>query len=290
MTSRTDRSVRLSDGRNLGFAEFGDPQGKPVFLFHGQPGNRLFRHPYESISVSLGIRVITVDRPGYGLSDFQPGRKMLDWAQDIAGLADCLGIERFAVAGFSGGGPYAAACACETPERITATALVSCSPPMHDPEINREIPAALRLNYSLANHAPALLKLLFHLYWSYSRRNPEAFIDAALKQSSLPDRELLSDPGMHAMLLDVWKENIRIDSRGYVQDAVILMKDWGFSLRDIPTEVFLWQGEADLNVPARWAKYIFSQIPHCRPAFVPGQGHFLLFSHWKEIFQTLVHS
>lgn len=290
MTSRTDRSVRLSDGRNLGFAEFGDPQGKPVFLFHGQPGNRLFRHPDDSISVFLEVRLITVDRPGYGLSDFQPGRKILDWAQDVAELADCLGMDRFAVAGFSGGGPYAAACACKIPHRITKTALVSSSPPMHVPEINWEIPSALRINYSLANHAPSLLKLLFKMYWSYSRRNPEAFIDAALKHSSLPDRELLSDPGMHAMLLDVWKENIRVDSRGYVRDAEILMKDWGFSLREVQTEVFLWQGEADQNTPRRWAQYMASEIPHCKPAFFTSEGHFLLFSHWGEILQTLVAS
>lgn len=282
--------MHLSDGRRLGFAEFGDLQGKPIFLFHGQPGNRLFHHPDDSIAASLGIRLITVDRPGYGLSDFQPNRKMLDWAQDIAELADCLGIDSFAVAGFSGGGPYAAACACKIPHRITKIALVSSSPPMHVPEINREIPVALRLNYFLTNHAPSLLKLLFNLYWSYSRRNPEAFINAALKQSSLPDREFLSDPGMHAMLLDVWKENIRVDSQGYVHDAEILMKNWGFSLREIQTEVFFWQGESDQNTPRQWAQYMANEIPHCKPAFFTGEGHFLLFSHWREILQSLVTS
>ena len=105
------KHILLPDGRRLAYAEFGIPDGKPVFYFHGSNGSRLERHPDESIAASLGIRIITIDRPGHGLSDYQPRRKLLDWPGDVEALADSLGIGRFAVAGFSSGGPHLLACA-----------------------------------------------------------------------------------------------------------------------------------------------------------------------------------
>jgi pimeloyl-ACP methyl ester carboxylesterase len=107
----TNNVFRLRDGRALGYAEYGDPGGTPVFFFHGSPGSRLQRHPDASIASELGTRIITIDRPGYGLSDFQPERTLLDWPADVAQLADALHIERFAAIGLSGGGPYLLACA-----------------------------------------------------------------------------------------------------------------------------------------------------------------------------------
>src|SRR5437868_4337089 len=117
-TTTIDTVFRLRDGRALGYAEYGDPGGTPVFFFHGSPGSRLQRHPDPSITSSFGARIITVDRPGYGRSDFQPGRRLLDWPADAAQLADALSIERFAAIGLSGGGPYLLACAYAMPERL----------------------------------------------------------------------------------------------------------------------------------------------------------------------------
>ena len=85
--STTGKRIRLRDGRSLGYAEYGDPAGKPVVFFQGTPSSRLFHHPDESIAVSLGARIITMDRPGFGLSDFQLGRTLLDWPDDVVELA-----------------------------------------------------------------------------------------------------------------------------------------------------------------------------------------------------------
>ncbi len=101
----TGKTLTLRDGRTLGYAEYGDPRGTPVFLCHGTPGSRLDRHPDETIATSLGVRLIVPDRPGYGLSSFQTGRSLLDWPADLDQLADSLGIGRFAVVGVSGGDP-----------------------------------------------------------------------------------------------------------------------------------------------------------------------------------------
>lgn len=287
MTNRTDQTIILSDGRKLGFAEYGDMKGSPIFFFHGQPGNRLFCHPDNSILLSLGVRLITIDRPGYGLSDYQPDRRLLDWTQDVVELADSLGFDRFPVLGFSGGGPYAAACAYKIPQWVTKAGLVDSAPPMIVPEINRKMPAPLRINYLLALHAPTILKLIFKVFWRYSRQRPEAFINLGLRQSPPVDREILSNPEIYAAMIKVWQENIRVDSQGYVQDIDILMKDWGFDLRDIETDVYLWQGEADVNIPSAWARYLSREISNCKSTFYANEGHFVLITHWKEIMQVL---
>lgn len=96
-----DLKIQLPDGRNLGYAEYGSPSGKPLLFFHGQPGNRLFRHPKDEIAENLGVRIIRIDCPGYGNSDFQPSRKIIDWPDDIVFFCDRLGINKFAVLGFS---------------------------------------------------------------------------------------------------------------------------------------------------------------------------------------------
>src|SRR6476661_2822678 len=146
---RPGRIIRLPDGRALGFAEWGDPAGRPVFLFHGTPGSRLSRHPDESQARAQGVRLITVDRPGYGLSDPLPRRRLLDWPADVAALAAALRLERFALVGVSGGGPHALACAYACPDRVTAVALIGGAGPMDDPVALRQMMwvnrAALRL-------------------------------------------------------------------------------------------------------------------------------------------------
>jgi pimeloyl-ACP methyl ester carboxylesterase len=106
-----DYRIQLPDGRLLGYAESGAPAGRAVLYFHGHPGARLEAGFLADPATRANVRLIGVDRPGMGLSTYQPGRRLLDWPADIAALADALAIERFAVVGLSGGGPYALACA-----------------------------------------------------------------------------------------------------------------------------------------------------------------------------------
>ena len=115
MTDRTNQAITLNDGRQLAYAEFGDPDGKPVIYNHGYNGSRLEGYMIESAIDTTGIRLIVPDRPGIGNSTYQNGRTLLDWPDDVITLANALDIETFAMLGVSGGGPYTAALCISNP-------------------------------------------------------------------------------------------------------------------------------------------------------------------------------
>jgi len=124
-----EHRIQLRDGRWLGYTESGDPAGAPVLFFHGFGTTRVICPPDNSAR-QLGVRMIAVDRPGLGLSTPRPGRGLLDWPPDVSEFADALGIERFAIVGWSGGGPYALACGRFLADRVTSIALVSGAAPL----------------------------------------------------------------------------------------------------------------------------------------------------------------
>lgn len=150
LTAQCEQRVRLPDGRWLGYAEHGDPTGRPVLVFRGAPASRLSYWPDPAIAASLAVRLISPDRPGYGLSTFQPGRAMLDWPGDVTAFAAALGLERFAVLGVSGGAPYALACAYKIPQRLMGVAVVSGMGPLDNPALARTFPLARRLAFPVA--------------------------------------------------------------------------------------------------------------------------------------------
>jgi pimeloyl-ACP methyl ester carboxylesterase len=285
--SRLHQHLTLTDGRRLGFAEYGDPSGRPVLFFPGTPSGRLFHHPDDSIAASLGARVIVVDRPGFGLSDFQPRRTLLNWPSDVTALADVLGIGRFAVAGISGGAPYVAACAPKIPQRLTAACIVSGMGPLDRPGATAGLPSVRRLSATAAKHAPWLVRPLLWLV-SNPRRNAGRFYEQITAQSAKADRAILARPEVRAMLIENWADATRCGVRGYAQEAVLLCRPWGFRLGDLTMQVQLWQGSADAVTPLSMGRCVAQAIPDCRATFLPDEGHFLLFDHWTEILASMV--
>ena len=139
----TDRTIRLRDGRRLGYAEWGDRGGWPLLYFHGWPGSRLEARLGDEAARTKGVRLIAVDRPGMGLSDYEPGRTLVDWPDDVLELAAALALERFAVLGISGGGPYAAVCAWKLAGQLKRAGIVSCLAP---PDVSGVIAGMSRRN------------------------------------------------------------------------------------------------------------------------------------------------
>jgi pimeloyl-ACP methyl ester carboxylesterase len=278
--------VQLPDGRALGYAEYGDLTGRPVLFFPGAPSSRLL-HPPEEPTRALGVRLIAVERPGFGLSDFKPGRTLLDWPDDVVAFADVLGLDRFPVVGISAGGPYAAACAFKIPQRVATAALISAVGPMDLPGAIEEMPRVRRLGAKVARNAPWLLRPLLW-FVSNPHRNPAKFYERMLSGNSEDDRALLTRPEMRSMLMSNYLEATRAGMRGFARESIIVSNNWGFRPQDITIPVYLWHGEDDHNVSLSAARHMVEAIPRCRATFVPGEGHWLMLKYWDRILSELL--
>ena len=284
----TPCQIRLRDGRILSYAEFGLPSGRPVFFFTGLPGSRLLRHPDDSIANKCNARLIAPDRPGMGFSDFQPGRRLLDWPADIVDLADALKIDRFAVAGFSGGGPYVAACAFKIPHRLIASGLVSGVGPLEAPDALEGMLSSNRMGYWAGQRTPWFLwRLIFHLYYRDISRHPEKLAQIS-KGEPESDRAIFAQPGVRDVFIQNFAEAFRQGTQGAALDGWLLSRPWGFRLEEITMPVYLWQGEADVVVTPAMGRYMVSKIPNCHARFLPGEGHLIIFKFWKEILEDLL--
>jgi len=288
--NRIGQTLSLRDGRRLGYAEYGKPDGEPGFYFHGHPGSRLEAQFADKAAVDAGVRIIAPDRPGYGLSDFQPHRTILDWPRDIEEAADLLGLDRFTVLGASGGGPYALACAHEIPERITRAGVVSGVGPYDAPGATQGMRWQNRIGFQLGARFPALARLIMWSMERQVRRRPERTLDAIAQAMSSVDAEVVRRPGVREVLAADIAEAFRQGSRGAALDVVLLGRPWGFRLDGIKPVVLLWQGEADVLVPPAMGRHLAAQIPNCHATFFPGEGHLLVVDHMSEIVRAFAPS
>lgn len=285
-TDTTDNILRLRDGRALGYAEYGDPAGSPVLFFHGTPGSRLQRHPDASIARELGARIITIDRPGYGLSDFQPKRTLLDWPADVAWLADALGIDRFAAIGLSGGGPYLLACAYAMPGRLSSAIVVSGMGPLGEPDALEGLMPSMRLGLDVVRRVPWLARLALEPAARLLRLNPVAVKKLIPVSMPRADREAFARPDIQAIDQQDLSEAYRNGGQALHREVILLTQPWGFHLGEIRTKIHLWHGEEDTTVPVNLAKYVARTLPDCQPRFYPGEGHTLIYHYWREILTT----
>lgn len=280
--------IRLRDGRRLAYCESGDLQGTPVFFIHGNPGSRYARHPDDRLTYNLGVRLIVPDRPGYGLSDYQPGRTLLDFPEDLAQLANALGVGQFALFGVSAGGPYAAASAFRLGDRVTRAAIVSGAAPFNRPRAFEGVNRDYRAAYKLAAWPEWLLQPIMSLHDHSVRKDPERAFRALLAQCSPDDRAVLSQPEFGEQVKGYRMEATRKGVRGMRREASILVSPWGFRLEELRPEVDLWYWDGDSIVPPQMGQYLASRIPRAVTHFAHGGGHFSFFTHWKDILGALV--
>ncbi|MGH8616577.1 MAG: alpha/beta fold hydrolase [Burkholderiales bacterium] len=268
--------MRLPGGRTLGWSEYGAPAGQPLFYCHGFPGSRLEAGRLDDDARTRGLRVIAPDRPGYGASAFQPGRRLTDWPADVAALADHLGLKRFAVLGISGGGPYALAIAHALPDRLDGCGIV-CGLGPTVPASTRHMGLVARAGFALGRHAPWLVHLLYgKLLGGLLRRYPGQVFSLLNANAHAVDRAAIALPDLHASVLASVREAFRQGGRGAAYDLVLYSNDWGFRLQDIVTRIELWHGESDATVPPAFGRAIAAAVPGCRARFFPDEGHFSL--------------
>jgi pimeloyl-ACP methyl ester carboxylesterase len=224
----------------------------------------------------LGVRLISFDRPGYGGSERQRGRRVADVAWDVKAIADELGLEKFAVIGRSGGGPHALACAALLPERITrAGVLVSLAPwraegldwfaGMAESNVQQ---------YTVAMTEPAALTKQLMQAAARIRADPDSHVATIGPEMPESDQRVVADAGIRALLAMNFAEALRQSAGGWIDDNLAFCQPWGFELADIQVPVLLWHGTHDVFSPVGHTQWLAERIPTAIVAFRPDTAHF----------------
>lgn len=293
--SSVGKTIELPDGRILAYLDIGDPEGRPLFYFHGGLGSRLEGLLFDELNQQLGIRMIAPDRPGFGLSDFQKDRTYLDWPDDVRELADHLGIDRFAVLGWSSGGPHAAAVAHGIPQRLAVVAIVAGEGPYVSDDFPQGVMTSgtfsgSRVNRVFiwsANNAPWLMRIFFTMTRILMFRDPARFGEGSLSSDmSAKDKQLFTRPEFTAVMV----EALRQGTRGLTREYTIERLDWPFKLEDIRApKVLVFHGAEDAGVHPLIGEYLCMRIPSCeKPEIFQGEGHSVVYYRYEEIIQAML--
>ena len=276
----------MPDGRTLSYAEYGDTSGPPLLWFHGTPGSRLEHDPLDR---ALPARIILPERPGYGRSDPQHDRSLAGWANDVASLADALGLDRFAVVGVSGGGPHALACAAVIPDRLNGVGVICGVGPLADPAAGEGMNPMNQALFEVARTDRAQFTVMADAMVEAITSDPDGFFEQSLTVLPPVDQAAMVDPRVRALYRDSMTEAMRQGSVGMVEETVMLASPWDIEVRDILVDVLMWQGTEDTNVPLRHAELMAAAIPKGKLEVVPGEGHLsLIVNHLPRCIEAIL--
>ena len=280
----------LADGRQVGYAEWGAQEAeRVVFDLHGGPGCRMSVSGEHDVIAGSGVRWISVDRPGLGLSWPSPGRSVADFASDLGELADGLGIERFDVVGWSMGGPYAAAVAAAFPDRVRSATLLAPAP-VYVTAADGAERMGKAFAWVLARDDPWQMCQLYTAVGLEARRDPALAVRLFAGSGeglSSSEAAIMNDEAVSRTFIDVIVEATRQGAVGLVEDMRVELAPWGFDPADIRVPVSLWQGDEDSYVhadsPAEWARV----VPGLTVRELRGEGHLFPYKRTNELLTSL---
>jgi len=287
---KLEGNIAVGDGRQIGFAEFGAPQGRAVFWLHGTPGARR-QIPTEARAFAEcnGIRLIGVDRPGIGSSTPYQYPNVLAFAEDLRTIADTLGIGEMAIVGLSGGGPYTLACAAAMPDRVVAVGVLGGVAPTVGPDavggglmaVGSAVAPVLEVaGLPVRLAASGLIRLIRPVASPalelYARVSPEA------------DRQLLVRPEFKAMFLDDLLNGSRKQLAAPFADIVVFARHWGFTLEEVKVPVRWWHGDRDHIVPFAHGRHVVERLPDAELYHLPGESHLAGLGRAEDILSRLL--
>lgn len=281
-------TLTLADGRVLAWDECGPADAAPVFYMHGVPACRIIGSQVAAAAVDAQVRVIAPDRPGCGLSSFQPGRRMTDWPADVAALADHLGFDRYWIVGASGGGPYALACAASGDPRLVRTAVTSGIGPLDTEAARSGLYETNRALFEVAAQgAGAVLPALQSL--TSADIPPEEAMAALMASLSPADQRVLAEhPEVLAELRDMFAAAVVNGSDGLAYDTWLITQPWGFDLASIAGPVDFYAGDHDHNVPLQHVVDQAAAVPRSSLTVWPESGHTACVLRLPEVLPRLV--
>ncbi len=267
--------LSLPEGRRIQVREDGDPLGFPVFVLHGNPGSRLLYDRHVDDARAKRIRLIGYDRPGYGGSTAQRGRRIADAAHDVRRIADHLSLGRFGVWGHSAGGPPALACAALLSDRLVGASCLAPHAPY--PAEGLDWPAGMgefnQLDFRLMLEDPAAWE-------AKTERDRKEMLAAApdslvsMLASLLPEVDRAAwTPELADYLDRELHEGLRPGSEGTRDDSLSTVLDWGFDLGSIRVPVQIWHGGQDRFAPQAHGRWLAARVPGVVTHFEPAEGH-----------------
>ena len=291
-----DHTFRLRDGRDLGYSIIGKPEGKPILFFHGWPGTRLDVAYFTAEAKELGIKFISIDRPGCGLSSYQKGREMGDFKEDVVQLLENFEIPKISVLGFSTGGVYALDLANTYPERINNVGIVS-GIPYYQLEYEKKDYTHLVTAMRIIPKIPVLGKLIARIITNIGlnkyKWNPEKEFAKSLRKLPEIDRKTWNSPNLKRWFLDEYIPDLLKSSRkGITQDLMLLMKSFS-NPKERPSEiqekfpVHFWHGLSDDVVPATTSIQQTELYKDSDLVIFLGEGHKVIYTHFEEIIKKI---
>jgi len=267
----------LPDGRRVAVTEFGAPHGMPVFYQHGFPGSRLEAALVAAEAAGLGLRLIALDRPGIGQSDYLPGRSFADWPGDVAAVADALGIDRFGLLGVSGGGPYALACRSLLGARVLATGIVCGLGPLAGTDLLADMEWPARVSFSAIAAYPRITQPIFRrALGPFLHRWPGLALRLLNVSAPRADRRVLRRTDVHGMLEQAIAEAFQGGVEGVVHELWLYTRNWEFPLAQGHGSILFWHGLADATVPISHSHYLARRFPGADMTPFAEEGHFSL--------------
>jgi pimeloyl-ACP methyl ester carboxylesterase len=287
---KLEGNIAVGENRQISFAEFGAPQGRPVFWLHGTPGARR-QIPTEArvYSEDHNIRLIGVDRPGIGSSTPHRYSCILSFADDLRTIADTLGVDKMAVIGLSGGGPYALGCAAAMPDRIVVAGILGGVAPTRGPEAISG--GAMNLGVRIApllklGGAPLRVGASMLVQSIRPVASPALYAYAAVSPQA--DRHLLTRPEFKAMFLDDLLNGSRKQLDAPFNDVILFARDWGFRLDEVKVPVRWWHGDHDHIIPFSHGQHMVSLLPDAELFRLPEESHLAGLGRGEEILSTLM--
>lgn len=279
----TDGVLRLRDGRDLAWRLRGT-EGPVLLRIQGTPGSRIARDPDPGTQDRLGVRYLTVDRPGYGGSTRKPGRGIADLADDYEELLDFHDLDRVAVTGRSGGGPHALGLAAVHPQRVSAVSVIVGAAPLIEEEAGRMVGINAEA-YALAEQGWDAL----HDFLEVMRtRLLEEGMAQVLADAPPDDLKQMADPAWQRGNTADTEEALRQGAEGWTDESMALHADWDFDPAAIRASVVWWHGRGDLNAPFTAAERAVARVPGARLEVLAGEGHFATLTHTEEILRELL--
>ncbi|MEI6947927.1 alpha/beta hydrolase [Paraflavisolibacter sp. H34] len=288
----TKHFFTLSDDRRLCYAQVGPVAGTPVLYFHGTPSSRLevllpqeYGLDLPAVLEQLHLRLLVVDRPGLGGSDFNPQGTFTSFAHDLRQLLQHLHISTCHLLCWSGGGPFGLTMAYLYPT-VIKTVFILCG---FTRPLDREVMRQMGTNkwyFRAARTVPPLAKLALRLACRHQQG-----LSVPRRLVGLPpvDYDLIRDRQrfrkFSALTL---REACSQGARGAVYEAALYFRELGFELSDIVQPVHYWWGTEDCSVIRAHAAAAEQQIFDCTMHYKEGEGHFSLYlRYFREVLDAI---